>query len=477
MNSIQKHLYLILVLLFLVSPLNLVFAQDDGLMDRAIKNYLGGDYQGAIQGFERILENEDNPEARRLLFKSIVEEGKNNFENENFEKAKEYFLRAEELYPDDEEVKNYLEELEEGEDKEPEEKQESSGSPADSNLEELIVELRNQISRERAAKNRYRNTINTLSTQKNSLEESLNTTKEKLAQTESQLKSMAENLEEDDMALGWIGYGIGGVALIIGVVLIIILRKVYFTSNESIYQLDELEDRILGRLEEAEEESEELEERVSRSINQMVKGQQEAVKQISHSAAGKTQEDIEQIKNELENQFSRQQEKLLELLNMQARALSSEQTEKVELKSGRVITDVNPHVRARADGVEMIPKTVSDPNVAQKMLKPYLSDSNNRVRANACVAIHQYNPELAVETLEKMADSPNKWMRLSAAWALGEIATPKVTHILRKLLDDVDDRVKEKAMEAFENMAEVKQEAGSEIRKMIDRIQKEQEEE
>ena len=80
-------------------------------------------------------------------------------------------------------------------------------------------------------------------------------------------------------------------------------------------------------------------------------------------------------------------------------------TEKVELEGAdgrRVITDVNPHVRARADSIEMIPKTISDANVAEKMLRPYLSDPNNRVRANAAVAIHRYNPEAAMEVLRKM---------------------------------------------------------------------------
>ena len=67
----------------------------------------------------------------------------------------------------------------------------------------------------------------------------------------------------------------------------------------------------------------------------------------------------------------------------------------------------------------MIPKTITDPVIAEKMLKPYLSDPNNRVRANACVAIYQYNPEIAIDTLEKMASSHDKWMRLSTAWAVG----------------------------------------------------------
>ncbi len=474
MNKITKYIISGFILLVIFFPVGVTFAQTDDLMDRSIKEYLRGDYIGAIEGFERILEMEENPEAQRLLFRSVVEEGKRHFENENLDRAREYFLRAQNLDSNDMEVQNYLEQLTEEEEEEPVQ----PASPPDTgpDREELIEELRGQIARERRAKNEYRRTVNSLTAQRDSLRSSLTETENKLAQTEERLELLEQEFEENGISLGWIEYVTGALGFILAIIIIVILRKIYFTSNESRYQLDDLEDRILGRLKEAEEESRELEERVARSINQMVQGQKEAVKQISHSAAGQTQEDIESIKNELENQFTRQQGKLFELLNMQAKALSSEETEKVEVAGGRVITDVNPHIRARADGVEMIPKTVSDPNVAQKMLKPYLTDSNNRVRANACVAIHQYNPDLAVKALEKMADSPNKWMRLSAAWALGEIATPKVTHILRKLLDDVDERVKDKAMEAFENMAEVKKEAGSEIRKMIERMQDEQDE-
>ncbi|MFC2091573.1 HEAT repeat domain-containing protein, partial [Elusimicrobiota bacterium] len=166
------------------------------------------------------------------------------------------------------------------------------------------------------------------------------------------------------------------------------------------------------------------------------------------------------------------QNKLIDLLNMQVRANSAENTEKVEV-GDRVITDINPHIRARADSVEMIPRTVTDPSVAEKILKPYLNDPNNRVRANACVAIYQYNPEISVKTLQGMASSPDKWMRLSAAWAVGEIGTPEVVQILRKLLDDIDERVRNRAIMAFESMAEVKEEVADEIRKMIDESKQE----
>jgi tetratricopeptide (TPR) repeat protein len=440
-----------------------VFCQTDELMDRATREYLRGDYLGAIQDFERVLELDENEKARRLLYKSLVEEGKRRFINNQFEESKKYLFRALEINPGDPEVMDLISQADAKLGVKPEKKPE----PRDDRL----YDLQKQIERERAAKNSYRSKLNSLASQRDKLRAKLKINEDKLKTAQENIQGLEEAAKKKKWPFTLVGILGAAAALAVAVIIIINLRNVYYSSSESRYQMEDLETKISERLKDADKESGELEERVARSINKMIDGQKDMVKQISVSSAGQTRDDIEHIKAKLDDYFEQQQNRLLDLMAQQVKALSSETTEKIELKGegGRtVITDINPHVRARADGVEMIPKTISDPTVAEKMLRPYLSDPNNRVRANACVAIHRYNPEIAIDALTRMSGSPDKWMRLSAAWAVGEIGTVEVIPIIRKLLDDIEERVKDKAVGSFEKMAEVSEDVGEEIRKIIE---------
>ncbi|GEM_PF-3467512 len=450
---------------FLILAFCSLYGEDSELMDRAVKWYLRGDFEEAITNFERVLDRGYDERADRLLYNSLIEKGREKYDAGEYEKAEEYFKKASRREAADEKAQEYLNRLEE-----------ERGAP-DTESPSPPVRQDTEISSLREAVNSQRNSIRNLSGQiqnliggRDSLEETIEKSQEDIARANEKIASVEEQSARNVrfMSIASIVFGLSFILL--GVFGIIMLKKIYSSSYGGVYQIQELQERISNRLDESEEESEQLEERVARSINKMIEGQKNVVKEISMSASGKAQQDIEEIKDSLKMHFQQQQERLLGLLQQQAKALSSEETEKVELKGpgGRkVITDVNPHVRARADGVEMIPKTVTDPDVAQKMLKPYLSDPNNRVRANACVAIHNYNPELAVSTLKNMAESSDKWMRISAAWAVGELATPEMVPVLRNLIDDVDEAVRERAMDSFENLAEIKEDVGSEIRRMI----------
>ena len=53
------------------------------------------------------------------------------------------------------------------------------------------------------------------------------------------------------------------------------------------------------------------------------------------------------------------------------------------------------------------------------LIEPLLEDENNRVRANAAMALHSFGQTRAYEYLDKMMGSDDKWMRLSAIWTLG----------------------------------------------------------
>ncbi len=455
-----KVVFKFVLLLFIICKV--CFAQTDELMDRAVKEYLRGDYLGAIQDFERVLELEENEKARRLLYKSIVDEGKRRKSSNEFDKAEEYFAKAFRINPNDREVADLLSEVG---------KKLGNVSAAKRMSGAAVDILQDKVAKERKEKITYKGKLKNIVFQRDKLKNELNDYKKKFEESRNEVIKQTNLSRKKQNIFSVIALIIVVLFTAIGGGLVMVLRKVFMASSESKYQLNELQQKFDTRMKEAEKESDELEQKVAKSINNMLEEQHTVVKRMAISASGRAQNDIEEIKEKLDSHFLVQQEKLIDLLNQQAHALSTEKTEKVEL-GDRVITDVNPHVRARADSVELIPKTITDPNVAEKMLKPYLTDTNNRVRGNACVAIYQYNPELAVATIDKMASSHDKWMRLSAAWAIGEIASPDAIRILRKLLDDIDEKVKNRAIMAFESMAEVKEDVAKEIRSMIDRIKK-----
>ncbi len=132
--------------------------------------------------------------------------------------------------------------------------------------------------------------------------------------------------------------------------------------------------------------------------------------------------------------------------------------EKVVLKDSpdgrKAVTGVDPRVRARADSVEIIADIFIDSPRAVEMLGPFLDDRDNRTRANAAVAYYRYDPEKSMTVLQEMASSDDKWMRISAAWALGQIGDSFTSKVLEKLLDDDDTQVKNKARASFEKILE-----------------------
>lgn len=109
----------------------------------------------------------------------------------------------------------------------------------------------------------------------------------------------------------------------------------------------------------------------------------------------------------------------------------------------------NAHVRAR--GVELIVEEMKDchPEVIERVLYPCLKDTDSRVRANAAKEVYKFDSGLAMETLQSMTKSPNKWMRLSAAWALEQIGTQETIDELWLMIEDEDPDVQKRVAEYF----------------------------
>ena len=67
----------------------------------------------------------------------------------------------------------------------------------------------------------------------------------------------------------------------------------------------------------------------------------------------------------------------------------------------------SPNSRLRAKGLELLEEQlINDPNttpdIAENLIDPFLSDTNNRVRANAVKAMYKYNPQKAIKVLVNM---------------------------------------------------------------------------
>jgi len=104
--------------------------------------------------------------------------------------------------------------------------------------------------------------------------------------------------------------------------------------------------------------------------------------------------------------------------------------------------------------VVSIAQTINNPSLAVRLMTPYLSDSNNRVRATAIVEMFKFDPAASEGELKDMTASESKWDRLSAAWAAGEIAQLSVMETLEILMEDYEPLVKARAIAAAKKAEE-----------------------
>jgi len=149
-----------------------------------------------------------------------------------------------------------------------------------------------------------------------------------------------------------------------------------------------------------------------------------------------------------EEALIKQMDSIIELMKQMQKP---EKTEKFLLQTPMerdIVTDINPEIRQRAKSVEALERTIKDPKMAVRILSPFLKDPDNRVRANACKALYKYDPEGTLAVIKEMAYNESRWMRMSAAWVCGEIATPEVCSILESLIEDSDQKVRARTIKS-----------------------------
>ncbi|MBI4870011.1 MAG: HEAT repeat domain-containing protein [Candidatus Riflebacteria bacterium] len=115
------------------------------------------------------------------------------------------------------------------------------------------------------------------------------------------------------------------------------------------------------------------------------------------------------------------------------------------------LTDGSQRVRATA--IEAL-SAICGPEELLRLLPPYLEDANNRVRANAIVALLRTGYRVAEAALREMVHHTSQLFRSSAAWVLGELGpdAPVVLE-LDSLAQDRDPVVRERARASAQRLA------------------------
>jgi len=144
---------------------------------------------------------------------------------------------------------------------------------------------------------------------------------------------------------------------------------------------------------------------------------------------------------------------LLELLNV------PEKMPSIKIKwrdKNDYLPDFDPVPRLISERLEVLEKFIDKGNEIVPVLKRYMSHPHNRVRATACKVMAKFKPQEAFKTLKEMADSEDRWMKISAIWALGEIGGKDSEKLLIKLKNDTDFMVSEKAEEVLRRIEQGK---------------------
>ncbi|MCD6423681.1 MAG: HEAT repeat domain-containing protein, partial [Elusimicrobia bacterium] len=182
------------------------------------------------------------------------------------------------------------------------------------------------------------------------------------------------------------------------------------------------------------------------------------------------------------------------MMQAQERILSMMQQQQIALAQGKMqlqlthnpqqpgyvtpkemLNDANPRVRAK--GIEIIEAELEnvDSSVAEKILEPFLNDRDNRVRANACKVLYKHNPEKAFEKIKEMLNDGDRWMKISAAWVLGEIKDARGIDLLLNNLDTSEYHLKRMVLKSLKKIVQspeskVDEEKKKEIFNMIKEI-------
>ncbi len=421
-----KLMFIVSVILIL--SLN-VFAEEkstDALMGLAIQSYLEGNAKKTIIYLDQVLTSQpDYDRAKNLLEKAVNRLTEDVKLNKNFNEGMPFIEIGLKHFPESESIKANMKELK----KLMEPEKEETAAPEAVKVKKKPVEDKKAVE--------YKRKISRLNTHIKKLERNLASAIRTDAKITPKIEEITNKMDELNQKLSGIGKKLKKSGISIWTILILTvlvaggLSFIYITLKKANLKL-------IKNIGMEKQSLEELKVAHNRDTEELAKKLLQYAK--SHQRA---------------DQMEKKWAKILAILEKLTRDGS---TEKVILRNSpdgrKAVTGVDPKIRARADSVEIIADVFKDSPRAIEMLAPFLSDSDNRTRANAAVSYYQYDPGEAMTVLQEMATSKDKWMRLSAAWALGQIGDTSTSKILEKLLDDSDSQVKSKARSSLEKILE-----------------------
>ncbi len=437
---IKKSKITSLVFSFLIMSAVLSFAGEEAnvYMGRAIQNYLEGNTEETIENLSETLRiDTGHQRARDLLERASIRMVEDARETGNYEEAIDYLVLAESRYSDSETIRVNLAEL----------RMLAGYEPAvDETVEETPVEEPEPVSAvvpDDTVVEEYRKQIEELNRRLQALQGRLNRESGERRQLEQEIErimaarsELEEKLFQEQQSPA--SFPIWPVLILIAA---LILLSIFFYI---IFKTETL--KVLKNIVKERRDMEELKSSYGRDTEKLARKLEE------YGRAYQRAEHLEE-----------NWEKIIKIIEKLSEGGSTSKVILPDSPGGRkAVTGIDPRVRARADSVEVIADIFSGSPKAPEMLRPFLTDEDNRTRANAAVAYHRYDPEKSAAVLKEMAESSDKWMRISAAWAMGEIGGSSTTAILEKLLDDSDTQVKNRARLSFEKIMQGREGFGDE---------------
>ncbi len=432
----------IFYLSFFIFHLSFVYAQPpeaEKLFNRAAEKFLAKDYPGAISDLKKYLQtNPGDLHAVGLISRAEIAYAKELKSKGNLDEALKYTTEALKYSPDLKEAQAANADVKKAIKRRDAAKIEAQKIKAHSEKMKKAEEIARQKMQSEYAKK--------LAEEKRIREERERKMMEELARTKKESLARKEEIEllrqqTSMIATRWlIIFSIATLAIIAASYLIasktvanitLRLRRGLAESNDSIAELV----KDISKKSDSSPQFEEL-----KKLNEQL------LTQVSQSKS-----------KPLEENLLKQTENLIKLVeNM--KSVSPSETETLEFEEPKmraIITDVSTANRVRAKSVSAMANTVNNPTVAARLIAPFLNDKNNRVRATAAVEMFKFDPEAAQVAIKDMTQSDDKWTRLSAAWACGEIADLSVMNFLEILIEDFDPAVKARAVKAAKKAEEV----------------------
>jgi len=414
-----------------------VGAQDDLeklYLRKAVKEYVGKNYDGAISNLKQVLvSNPDNEKAKKLISKAYAKKGLSDLNTGKLDAAQRQLSLAVRYDGANEDARDGLKRIESLRAKQTRQVVTPS-STGSKEATQIVVQAPSSQGTDTTQTKIIMNILDNFKEQQKAFTEQVQKSNEVLSKSQDSkdeyleaLVKSAESSRSDMKRILMIGGGIaGGVVLL----LLIVFIFIFYNMNQSGMRTIEAANNIATMIAAPGAASDGKSPLMLTGPDGQAPGPDAASGAQSASAPAAEQ-------------------KAGTGAPVQPSATVSEGTTVDSLSNN------DPVQRARAVeavAAEMVDTQTPEQDQKIKKLEELLYDANNRVRANAAKAIHDYEPEKAIKTLKGMLADNSKRMRASAVWALGEIASQPAADLTLSIVEEDDEIVKYNIKMALEKI-------------------------